>query len=272
MTEPAHPYVVTGAASGLGAAITAGLRAAGHRVIGVDLHDADVHADLSEPAGRAAAIEAVGELADGAIGGLVPCAGVAGLTDRPGSLLASVNYFGTIEILEGLRPLLAAGGETAAVAISSNSTTIQPGLPMHAVDALLAGDEAEARRVADEVGSLEMYPVTKTAVSRWVRRHAPTEEWAGSGIVLNAIAPGPIETPMLDATRRDPTVGGFVDALPTPVGRSGRPEEIAALVRFLLGPDARFICGSVFFVDGGLDALLRADDHPTPWEPRTAEG
>lgn len=267
MTDPDLPYVVTGSASGLGAAVVARLRRAGHRVIGVDLADADVIADLSEPDGRTAAIEAVTELTDGAIAGLVPCAGLAGLTDRPGSLLASVNYFGTIEILEGLRPLLAAGGEAAAVAISSNSTTIQPGIPMHAVGALLEGDEAEARRVADEVGSLSMYPVTKTAISRWVRRHAPTEGWAGSGITLNAIAPGPIETPMLDATRQDPTVGGFVDALPTPVGRSAHPDEIAALVEHLLGPDARFICGSVLFIDGGLDALLRADDHPTPWNP-----
>lgn len=267
MTTPAHPHVVTGSASGLGAAVTARLRAAGHRVIGVDLRDADVVADLSDPDGRRTAIDGVAELADGAIAGLVACAGLAGLTDRPGSLLASVNYFGTIEILEGLRPLLAAGGETAAVAISSNSTTIQPGVPVHAVEALLAGDETEARRVADEVGSLEMYPVTKTAINRWVRRHAPTEEWAGSGITLNAIAPGPIETPLLDATRKDPTVGEFVDALPTPVGRSAHPDEIAALVEFLLGPDARFICGSVLFIDGGLDAMLRADDHPTPWNP-----
>ena len=259
--------VITGSASGMGAAVAQRLQAAGHRVVGVDRLDADVVADLSTTDGRHAAIESVTAAVDGAIDGLVTCAGVAGLTDTPGSLLASVNYFGTVELMTGLLPLLAAGNEPAAVAFSSNSTTIQPGIPLHAVDALLEGDEAAARSVADEVGALEMYPVTKTAISRWVRRHAPTEEWAGAGISLNAVAPGPIQTPFLDATRQDPTVGAFVDALPTPVGRSGAPDEVAALVEFLLGPDARFICGSVLFIDGGLDALLRADDHPTPWNP-----
>ena len=263
--------VVTGSASGMGAATVARLEASGHRVIGVDLRDADVIADLSTPEGRVTAIEEVIGLAggaeDGSIDGLVTWAGVAGLTDAPGSLLASVNYFGSVAMHEGLRPLLARGDHPAAVTISSNSTTIQPGIPLAAVDALLAGDEAAARSIADEVGALVMYPVTKTAISRWTRRNAPTAEWAGAGITLNAVAPGPIETPMLEATRHDPTTGQFVDALPIPVGRPGTADEAAALVEFLLGPDARFICGSVLFVDGGLDALLRADDHPTPWEP-----
>ena len=50
----------------------------------------------------------------------------------------------------------------------------------------------------------------------------------------------------------------------TPLGREGRPEEIAGIVAFLLGPDARFLCGSILFVDGGTDALLRPNDWPVP--------
>ena len=69
---------------------------------------------------------------------------------------------------------------------------------------------------------------------------------------------------MLQATREDAEIGQFVDAFPVPVGRKGTPEELAAFVAFLLGPEARFFCGSVVFVDGGTDALMRADDHPTP--------
>jgi NAD(P)-dependent dehydrogenase (short-subunit alcohol dehydrogenase family) len=256
--------VVTGSASGMGAATKARLEAAGQRVIGVDQRDADVVADLSTPAGRQAAVAGVAERAGGALDGVVTWAGVAGLSHLPGSLLVSVNYFGTIELLEGLRPLLANGERPAAVAISSNSTTCQPGVPLELVELCLAGDEAVARAAADEAGPLVTYPATKTAVAWWARRHAPSPDWAGAGITLNVIAPGAVETPMLAATRADEVIGAFVDAFPIPVRRKGEPDELAAAVEFLLGPDARFVCGSVLFVDGGTDAQLRADATPTP--------
>lgn len=255
--------VVTGSASGMGAATRARLEADGQRVIGVDLRDADVIADLSTAQGRGAAVEAVTEQAGGAIDGLVTWAGVAGLSHLPGSLVVSVNYFGTVALLEGLRPLLARGDRPAAVAISSNSTTCQPGVPLDLVQLCLDGDEVKARDAADAATALFAYPASKLAIARWARRQAPGHEWAGAGITLNVVAPGAIETPMLDATRDDPEIGQFVDAFPVPVGRKGDPAELAAFVQFLLGPDARFFCGSVVFVDGGTDALLRADDLPT---------
>jgi NAD(P)-dependent dehydrogenase (short-subunit alcohol dehydrogenase family) len=150
------------------------------------------------------------------------------------------------------------------VAISSNSTTIQPGVPVELTRRCLDGDEAGARAIADEVSALLAYPATKLAVAWWVRRHAPTEEWAAAGIALNAVAPGKVQTALLDETRADTIIGGMVDALPMPVGRSGTPDEIAAVIEFLLGPDARFFCGSVVFCDGGTDAQFRADDFPAP--------
>ncbi len=256
--------VVTGSASGMGAATRARLEADGQRVIGVDLRDAEVQADLATAAGRRAAVDAVTEASGGVLDGLVTWAGLAGLTHLPGELLASVNYFGTVELLAGLRPLLAAGDRPAAVAVSSNSTTVQPGVPMDLVDALLAGDEDAARAAADAAGALATYPATKTAVARWARRHAPQPEWAGAGITLNVVVPGAVETPMIQATRADPVIGEFVEAFPIPVGRLGTADELAALVAFLLGPDARFLCGSVIFADGGTDALLRADRTPSP--------
>jgi len=258
---------ITGSASGMGAALARRVTDAGDRVIGIDLRGADVEADLGTPEGRAHAISRVGELSGGALDGLVTCAGLAGLPDRPASLLISVNYFGTVELLAGLRPLLAAGTEPAAVAMSSNSTTCQPGLDEELIAACLAGDEAAARALAGEGESLSTYPVTKTALSWWVRRQAPTAEWAGAGITLNAVAPGAVDTPLLQEGLRDPTVGPAIEAFAAPVGRRGRPEEIAALLHYLLGPDARFFCGSVLFCDGGMDAQLRADDWPAPWKP-----
>ena len=154
----------------------------------------------------------------------------------------------------------------AAVAISSNSTTTVPAgfLSTRLVDACLTGDEAAACALGDERGSLPAYPATKTAVARWVRRHAPTAKWIGQGINLNAVAPGKTATAMIEEGRADPVIGPHIDAFPLPIGRDGQPEEIAALLAFLLGPDARFFVGSLIFCDGGTDALTRPDDWPRP--------
>jgi NAD(P)-dependent dehydrogenase (short-subunit alcohol dehydrogenase family) len=264
MTAPNRTIVVTGSASGMGAATAARLESEGNRVIGIDLRDCDVVADLSTPAGRAEAIGAIIDRAGGSIDGLVTWAGVAGLSTVAGSLLASVNYFGTVALLEGLRPLLASGNEPAAVAVSSNSTTCQPGVPRSLVDLLLAGDEDAARSAADKAGALATYPATKLAVAWWVRRNATNQHWAGAGIALNAVVPGAVETQMLQATRDDPAIGRFIDAFPIPAGRPGRPEDLAAVVAFLLGPGARFCCGSVVFADGGTDALMHPEGSPLP--------
>jgi len=258
---------VTGSASGMGAATKARLEADGDNVIGIDVKDATATFDLGTPDGRTNAIEAVSQLADGAIDGLVTFAGLAGTATRAGGVVVGVNYFGTVELLEGLRPVLAASrdGQPAAVAISSNSSTVQPGLPGDLVEACLEGDEEEARRLGDELGAPVAYPCSKLALARWVRRHATRPDWAGAGITLNAVAPGYIDTPMTAEIRADEKIGPLLDQFPIPVGRGGRPEEIAALVAFLLGPDARFLCGSVLLADGGSEAMLRPDDWPAPW-------
>jgi len=259
--------VVTGAASGIGAATSARLARDGHQVIGVDVHDADVLADLSTSDGRREAIDAVTARAGGSLDGLVTCAGLGPVPARAGSAIVSVNYFGTVELLDGLRPLLAAGHASAAVAISSNSTPCSPGVPDDIIELCRAGDEAGARARADEIGAMNgVYPASKVAVARWVRRHAVTAEWIGAGIRLNAIAPGMIDTAMIAEGRADPTVAPMLDLFPIPAGGPGRPEEVAAVVAFLLGPDSSLLCGSLVFADGGTDALLRTDDWPAPWD------
>jgi NAD(P)-dependent dehydrogenase (short-subunit alcohol dehydrogenase family) len=255
---------VTGAASGIGAACRTRLEATGYAVIGVDLHDTDITADLGTVAGRGEAIAGITDRCGGALAGIITCAGLAGSPTRPGSLLASVNYFGTVDLLTGLRELLEDGG--SAVAISSNSTTVQPAIPASLVAAFLAHDEDLARSLADQAGSMTTYPASKLALAHWVRQQATGSEWAGADIRLNAIAPGMIETPMVTDMRADPEVGPLLDMLPIPIGRPGRPEEIAALAAFLLGPDAGYFCGSVLFCDGGSDALLRTADWPAAWD------
>ncbi len=232
--------------------------------MGIDKDETDVVADLATPEGRRRAVAEASDRSDGSLAGIVTCAGLAGAPGRAGSQVASVNYFGSVEVLEGLRPLLAQGG--AAVAISSNSTTVQPAIPADLVEACLDHDEARSAEIADARGSLAAYPASKLALAHWVRRNATGRNWAGSGLRLNAIAPGMIDTPMIAGMRADAETAPLLDMLPIPVGRPGRPEEIAALVEFLLGPDAAFFCGSVVFCDGGSDALLRTRDWPAAWD------
>jgi NAD(P)-dependent dehydrogenase (short-subunit alcohol dehydrogenase family) len=260
-------YAVSGAASGIGAATADLLRAAGHRVIGIDLRDADVVADLGTPAGRADAVAGVLTRCDGTLDGLVTCAGVAGRSaPEGGATLVSVNYFGTVALLSGLREALGRGAEPAAVCVSSNSTTCMPNWPQEVADACLADDEPAARAAAEGKPSFLAYPATKAAVAWYVRQQAPTADWIGAGIRLNAVAPGVIETPMVAAQRADPVLGPAVDAFPVPRGRNGQPEEIAATIGFLLGPAAGYVVGAVLFADGGTDALLRATAFPARWE------
>jgi NAD(P)-dependent dehydrogenase (short-subunit alcohol dehydrogenase family) len=249
--------VITGSAGGIGAATRARLEKEGDRVVGVDVRDAEVIADLSTPAGRAAMVDAVGVACDGKLDGLVAGAGIMG----EDASVAAINYFGAVATLEGLRPLLLSGADPSAVAISSNSTTTTPGLPDTLVDALLAGDEPAALAVIGAAPGVFAYPASKLALARWVRRHATGPEWIGAGIRLNAIAPGVIRTPM---TENDlDFIFSIPDVFPVPIARPGRPEEMAALLAFLLSPDAGFFCGSVVFSDGGSDAAVRADDFPT---------
>lgn len=249
--------LVTGSASGIGAAIRQKLLDDGHEVVGVDLHDADLCADLSTEQGRTQVAAACG-----ALDGAVLCAGVAALTGRPSSLLVSVNYYGAVRLLEQIRPQLSA--PSSVVLLSSNSVSIQPGWSTELVKVMLDGTELEARALAEEVEPLGVYPATKAALTRWMRRNAPA--WLDAGIRLNAVAPGFISTPMSAGVADDPNYGRMVGALKIPFGRPGQPEEVADVIRFLLSDQAKYVVGSTLFVDGGLEVSLRADDWPEPWQ------
>lgn len=261
-------YVVTGSASGMGHQVAQKLRDAGHTVIGVDIKQADIVADLSTREGRRAAAADVLNAAENRLDGAVLA---AGLGPGPGAdrarLIAQVNFFGVVDLLDAWRPALAATDRAKVVVFSSNSTTTTPIVPKRTVRALLAHDAEKAIRSVRWFGknaSVFAYAASKIAVSRWVRRTAVTAEWAGAGIRLNALAPGAIMTPLLEESLSNPNEAKRIRSFPVPIGGFGDAGQLADWVLFMLSDAADFLCGSVVFVDGGSDAYFRADDWPKP--------
>lgn len=246
-------YVVTGSASGIGAATVERLVDAGHRVIGVDRQPAEVTVDLSTAIGRRTMVDEVRDAGDGRVDAVIACAGIA---DESPETIAT-NYFGSVATLDGLRPLLAEADAPRAVVIASIASIL--GADDAVVDACLAGDEAAATERTAANPSMA-YLTSKTALARWVRRTAPTDEWAGAGIALNAIAPGTVRTPMTTELLEAPGGTDMVDAaVPMPLAGHADAADIAPLLEFLASVDNTRVAGQVIFIDGGADAAIRGD-------------
>jgi NAD(P)-dependent dehydrogenase (short-subunit alcohol dehydrogenase family) len=234
--------VVTGGASGIGHATAARLVAEGARVALVDV-DAEAVATAAQELGSevlplagdvsaeedvqryfAAAADHFGRVDAlhnnaGIEGPLVP---LADFETAQFERLVRVNYFG---IFFNLRQMLRTARRTGTPVTIVNTSS---GTALHGVPLLGA------------------YGSTKAAIIGLTR--AAAIENAGSGVRVNAVAPGPVDTPLFD--RFDPA---FRDRASTrlPQGRIGTAEEIAALVAFLLSDEAPFITGAVFPIDGG---------------------
>ena len=255
-------YAVSGSASGIGAAVRKHLESGGHTVIGIDLRGAEIEADLSQAVGRADAITALERLSKGRLDGLVAAAGL-GASHEPISRIVAVNYFGCVALIDGARGMLGRAGGTggaggvggSAVAVSSNTALALPDFGGPLEDVCLAGREIEALVQAAELDGPRCYVSAKRALVRWVRRQAPG--WMEGGVRLNAIAPGPVRTPLRDRDRAHPVIGPNFDAFPQPAGRPAEPEEIASAIGFLL--EHPYCAGTVLCVDGGGDAVMRPD-------------
>jgi NAD(P)-dependent dehydrogenase (short-subunit alcohol dehydrogenase family) len=252
-------YVVTGAASGIGKATSELLVERGHRVIGVDIANADVSVDLATAEGREALVERVRDRSGGSIDAVLAIAGLA--TPTPATV--AVNFFGTVATLRGLRPLLLESSAPRAVAVSSMAALFPPDEPL--LDALLREDESSAlARAAElardaETGAL-IYGTAKRALSRWVRRTAPGPDWAGTSIALNVIAPGVVRTPMTaELTATDEGRKQLAEMVPMPLNGFFEPRDAAQLLAWLSSEENGHLCGQVIYIDGGSDAVMRGD-------------
>lgn len=249
--------LVTGSASGIGAATVTALQAAGHTVIGVDLRNADITGDLSTAEGRQAVIAQALARCNGTLDGLVLCAGL-GAQVQPASLVVSVNYFGAVELLDGLLPALQKGNNPSAVVISSVASAMLPWDKNPLAAACEAGDEAAASAIvmgAGAQGGNLAYAGSKNALTVAVRKRAAA--WGQAGVRLNTLAPGATETPLLQAGLQDPRFSESIKNFVAPIARRAEPREMASVIAFLMSDAASFVHGAQFYADGGIDAVTR---------------
>jgi NAD(P)-dependent dehydrogenase (short-subunit alcohol dehydrogenase family) len=253
-------YAVTGAASGIGKATAELLVEQGHTVIGTDIRDAEIVADLSTTAGRDHLVQEVTRISGGTIDAVLAVAGLA----TPTAATVAVNYYGTVATLEALRPLLLESPAPRAVAVSSMAAIFPPDDAL--LNELLDGTEAAAMARAAELqaggqeqGSL-IYGTSKRALSRWIRRQAPTQDWAAASIPLNAVSPGVVYTPMTADITSDAASAAQVAAMvPMPLNGFFEPRGVATLLAWLTSEDNAHLCGQIIYIDGGSDAVLRGD-------------
>jgi 2-hydroxycyclohexanecarboxyl-CoA dehydrogenase len=227
--------LVTGGASGIGRAIAERLRADGNHVATIDLTESDTEfaylADVTDRAAVGDALEAV-RSALGPITILVNAAGMTGfrrflnISFEEWSKVIDVNLSGVLHCTQAVLPDMLEAGWGRIVNISSSSTH--------------SGSPYQAHYVA-----------AKSAVNGLTKSLAL--EYAPQGITANVIPPGFIDTPMLRQAEERGLLGGSIEdnIAKVPVGRVGRPEDIAAACSFLVSEEASYITGQILGVNGG---------------------
>jgi NAD(P)-dependent dehydrogenase (short-subunit alcohol dehydrogenase family) len=247
MTATGAPVVVTGAASGIGAATVGRLRAAGREVIGVDRQPArECPTVLCDLARRETIDAAVAEL-PAELGGLANVAGLPGTF--PAELVLRVNVLGLRHLTESVVARLTPG--SAVVNVASVAAVRDPA-PREQVAELLATptfDAGLAWCLDHPLDAPSAYRFSKQVLVEWTLQASTA--WRRQGIRVVSVSPGVVDTPIL-ADFRASMGDAAIDTATAEAGRLAEPDDIAPVIAFLLSPDAGWVNGVDLRVDGGL--------------------
>jgi NAD(P)-dependent dehydrogenase (short-subunit alcohol dehydrogenase family) len=236
---------ITGAASGIGKAATRRLASQGWEVFALDVapiaaapNVTPLSCDVADTASVTTAFDRVAARAP-KLDALICCAGVlrigplAEMAVEEFDRVFAVNTRGTWLCAKAAFPLLKAAARPEAparVVLLSSVAALRPKI------------------------SAGAYAASKAAVSHLTRVIAG--EWAEHGILVNALAPGTVDTPMVHAVSDPAKVGRYRSSGVSPIGRIASPEDVVDVMGFLLSDAARYVTGTIIPVDGGTQAAF----------------
>jgi len=250
--------LVTGIASGIGARTAELAGQMGADVIGVDVREPAggtatfIKGDLSTAAG-------VADIAAQLPRRIDALANVAGLSGNTGVVSTlSVNFYGLRALSEAVAPRLREGGaivNVASIAGYGWRADLERAKKLAGIEGF---PDVAAVAAKHDLKDAEGYPLSKELLLLWTMRAAHQPLFKQRGIRVNAVSPGPVETPILKQFRA--VLGDArVDSDITRVGRAGTPADIAPAILFLCSDGARWINGANLAADGGLEASINAE-------------
>ena len=229
--------LVTGGTRGIGAGVARSLASAGWSVVAASVSRAEINAFEPQDGIQAQILDVTDQASVDVViknlnrmDALVNCAGILSRGKEYEidvfAKVLDINLTGTMRCCLAAHPLLA---KTSGVIVNTASMLSTFGGPL-----------------------VPAYSASKGGVAQLTK--ALAGKWAEDGIRVNAIAPGWIETEMTQGLRDDPDrTAGIISR--TPIKRWGKPEEVGALVRWLLSEEASFVTGAIYPVDGGYLAM-----------------
>jgi NAD(P)-dependent dehydrogenase (short-subunit alcohol dehydrogenase family) len=236
---------ITGAASGIGKAAARRLATQGWEVFALDVapiatapNVTPLACDVSDTSSVTTAFDRIAARAP-KLGALICCAGIlrigplAEMAVEEFDRVFAINTRGTWLCAKAAFPLLKAAA--------------QPGTPARVV--FLSSVAALRPKISSGA-----YAASKAAVSQLTR--VIGVEWAEHGILVNALAPGTVDTPMIRAVSDPAKAGRYRPSGASPVGRIASPDDVVDVIGFLLSDAARYITGTTIPVDGGTQAAF----------------